>query len=313
MMDNSIVKSNRLFNTQYFVAAITVILPILAFIGGFIYFWKLGIHPFYIYELVVMHIIGMLGISVGYHRLASHTSFKSKKWIKCILLIMGSMSAQGPVIYWATNHRRHHHKCDKPGDVHSPYFTEKGESLDNRFHGLIQAHTGWMFKSNPSNPIKYSLDLLNDPDVKFVNKHYYLWIFLGLIIPALVAFLYFQTIESFLIGFLISAIRIFTVQHSTWSINSLTHMFGNRPFKTRDKSTNLFWLCLFTTGESWHNNHHAFPYSSRLGLYWWQLDLGWILLKILNTCGLVWELKLPSNEQLEKKKVFQEYDIEQSN
>ena len=309
-MNSSIVKSERLFNTQYWVAFVTVILPVLAFVTGCIYFWKAGLHPFYICGFIIMHLIGMLGISVGYHRLASHTSFKSTKGVKRILLIMGSMSAQGPVIYWATNHRRHHHKCDKPGDVHSPYFTEKGKVLDNRFYGLVQAHTGWMFKSNPSNPIKYSLNLLNDPDVKFVNKYYYTWIFLGLFIPAVIALLYFHTIQSFFLGFLISAIRIFTVQHSTWAINSLTHMFGNRPFKTRDKSTNLLWLCLFTTGESWHNNHHAFPYSSRLGLYWWQLDLGWILLRTLSFFGLVWDLKLPTNEQLEKKKNFLEPECE---
>jgi stearoyl-CoA desaturase (delta-9 desaturase) len=300
----SALGSLHLFEGQYRVAAVTVFGPIVGFVAGCVYIAHAGLPLFYVALWAVMHFIGMAGISVGFHRLASHQSFKGTRWAKRALLIMGSMSAQGPVVYWATNHRRHHHKVDQIGDVHSPYFGEAGQTYHNPLIGLWQAHTGWMFRSNPSNPVKYSLDLLKDRDVFFVNRHYYWWVALGIVLPGALAYLVFRTPQSFALGVLAGGImRVFTVQHVTWAINSLTHMYGRRPYKTSDKSTNLFWLALPTTGESWHNNHHAFPSSSRLGLEWWQLDTGWLLLLALRALGLVWDLKVPTKEKLAEKRL----------
>lgn len=295
--------SSRLFQGQWRVALLTVVLPALAFTGGLAYALTVGMPWFYLGLWAVMHFIGMAGISVGFHRLASHQSFKGTRWARRGLLIMGSMSAQGPVIYWASNHRRHHHLCDKAGDVHSPYYSESGERWGNALSGLWQAHTGWMFRSSPTNPIRYSMDLLRDPDVVFVNRHYYKWVALGVVLPAVAAFMVYGTLESLALGALVGGgMRIFTVQHVTWAINSLTHMFGRRPFHNSDHSSNLFWLSVLTAGESWHNNHHAFPYSSRLGLSWWQLDPGWWLLRALQAARQVWELKLPKPENLDAKR-----------
>jgi len=298
------LSSNKLFEGQYRVAAVTVFVPIVGFVAGCAYIAYAGLPLFYVGLWAVMHFVGMAGISVGFHRLASHQSFKGTKWAKRVLLIMGSMSAQGPVIYWASNHRRHHYKVDQAGDVHSPYFGEAGEAYENPLVGLWQAHTGWMFRSNPSNPFRHSMDLLKDADVGFVNRHYYWWVALGVVLPGVVSFLVFRTAQSLLLGMLTGGImRIFTVQHVTWAINSLTHMFGKRPFKTNDKSTNLLWLSIPTTGESWHNNHHTFPYSSRLGLEWWQIDTGWMLLVTLRALRLVWDLKVPTKEKMAEKRV----------
>lgn len=295
--------SSRLFDGQFRVAFLTVVLPALAFVAGLAWAVGAGVSLFYLGLWAVMHFVGMAGISVGFHRLASHSSFKGTRWTRRALLIMGSMSAQGPVLYWASNHRRHHHLCDRAGDVHSPYFSESGERYEGALAGLWHAHTGWMFKSNPTNPIRYSLDLLRDPDVVYVNRHYYRWVALGVALPAVIAGLVFRTWESVLLGALIGGgLRIFTVQHVTWAINSLTHMFGRRPYRNADHSSNLFWLSLATTGESWHNNHHAFPYSARLGLAWWQLDPGWWLLVALKRLKLVWDVKLPTAQSMAAKR-----------
>ncbi|HSI57142.1 MAG TPA: acyl-CoA desaturase [Ideonella sp.] len=295
--------SSRLFDGQFRVAFLTVVLPALAFAGGLFYALGAGVSLFYLGLWAAMHFIGMAGISVGFHRLASHSSFKGTHWTRRALMIMGSMSAQGPVLYWASNHRRHHHLCDRAGDVHSPYYSERGEHYESALAGLWHAHTGWMFKSNPTNPIRYSLDLLRDADAVYVNRHYYRWVALGIVLPGVIAGGVFQTAGSVLLGALIGGgMRIFTVQHVTWAINSLTHMFGRRPYRNGDHSSNLLWLSLPTTGESWHNNHHAFPYSARLGLEWWQLDPGWWLLVVLRRLGLVWDLKLPTVESKAAKR-----------
>jgi stearoyl-CoA desaturase (delta-9 desaturase) len=298
------LSSQQVFAGQFRVAAVTVFVPIAGFVAGCAYIAHAGLPLFYVGLWAVMHFLGMAGISVGFHRLASHQSFKGTHAAKRMLLILGSMSAQGPVIYWATNHRRHHHKVDQAGDVHSPYFSETGEEFRNPLFGLLQAHTGWMFRSNPSNPVRYSMDLLKDRDVIFVNRHYYWWVGLGIVVPGLLSYLVFRTPQSLGLGLLTGGImRVFTVQHVTWAINSLTHMFGRRPYKTHDRSSNLFWLSVLTTGESWHNNHHTFPTSARLGLEWWQIDTGWMFLLVLRALGMVWDLKLPTKEKMAERRV----------
>jgi stearoyl-CoA desaturase (delta-9 desaturase) len=291
------ITGRHMFLNQWRVAFLTVVLPAAAFVAGLVYLLGTRVSLFYLGLWAVMHYVGMAGISVGYHRLASHQSFKGRSWARRALMIAGSMGAQGPVLYWATNHRRHHHMCDKAGDVHSPYVSEDGETWTNSWTGWWQAHTGWMFRSHPTDPVRYGLDLLKDTDAIFANRHYYKWVTLGIVLPGVVSAAVFQTWGSFFLGMLIGgAMRIFTVQHVTWAINSLTHMFGRQPYANPDRSSNLFWLSIPTAGESWHNNHHAFPYSARLGLEWWQLDSGWWLLVAMRSLGFVWDLKLPTAE-----------------
>ncbi len=296
--------SSTMFARQWRTAFLTVLLPFLALAGGVAYVLAAGLQPFYLGLWAFMHFVGMIGISVGYHRLASHQSFKGHSWVRRAFLIAGSMGAQGPVLYWACNHRRHHHRCDKAGDVHSPYVSESGTPYTNALGGWWQAHTGWMFRSHPTDPVRYGLDLLKDPDLVFVNRHYYKWVLLGIVLPGLVSVAVVHDARSFLLGCLFGGlIRIFTVQHVTWAINSLTHMFGRRPYVNADRSSNLLWLALPTTGEAWHNNHHAFPYSARLGLEWWQVDPGWWVLATLARLGLVSDLKVPTDEAKRARRV----------
>ena len=288
-------QSKTLARSQSRVAFVTVLLPIFGLAGAVTYLMTYGFNAWYVGLWVFMHWVGMTGISVGFHRLGAHRSFEAHSLVKKALYIAGSLSAQGPVVYWVSNHRRHHEKCDKDGDVHSPHVAEDGQQFTNKLAGFYQGHTGWMFRSNPSNPLRYSRNLLEDSDATFVNRHYYVWIALGLFAPGVVTLLVYPSLQGFLLGCLFGGLaRLCTVQHVTWAINSWTHMFGRRPYQNGDLSTNAAWLSVPTVGEAWHNNHHAFPYSARLGLEWWQVDLGWALLKTLSIFGLVRDLKVPS-------------------
>ena len=294
-----VIANQSIFRRQLIVAGSTVAIPVIWFLVGISLPFFINIPWYFVLIWATMHYLGMIGISVGFHRLASHSSFKGTTFVKAMLLIFGSMSAQGPVIYWVSNHRRHHHKADKEGDVHSPYFTEDGHKFKRKLWGLLHAHTGWMYRSNPSNPLRYASGLFKESYVVFVNKNYYIWILLGVVIPGFFALAIEFTFMNFFLGALYGGVvRLFTVQHATWSINSLTHMIGKRPYKRGGEATNLAILSLITAGESWHNNHHSFPSSARLGLHWWQFDPGYITLKILEKLRLVWDIKIPHKKQI---------------
>ena len=294
---SSALTAGHLLARQRRVALSTVALPALGLIAGLALMVAGKVPPAIFAIWAAMHVLTAIGISVGFHRLATHQSFKCGRWTKRTLLILGSIGAQGPVVHWATNHRRHHHTCDRAGDPHSPHVDEAGESFDSRLAGWWHAHAAWLFRSSVANPVRYSLDLIKDSDVLFVNRHYGKWVLLGVLLPGLAAAAVTRTWPGFALGCLVGGVaRIAVVQHLVWSINSLTHMFGARPYANADLSSNLAWLALPTAGESWHNNHHAFPYSARLGLEWWQLDIGWWTLVALRTFGLAWEIKLPTAE-----------------
>ena len=299
----AVILSDRLLAKQRAVALGTVLVPAAAFAGGLAWISLEGLAPGYLALWLAMHVVNTCGISVGFHRLATHRSFACGRWTRRTLLIMGSMGAQGPVIHWTSNHRRHHHTCDAVGDVHSPLCDEDGRPFRSAFVGFWHAHVGWLFRSRPTNPVRYTLDLIKDTDVMFVNRHYMKWVALGIVLPGAVAAAFAHTWQSFLLGALVGGLmRVFLAQHVTWFINSLTHMFGRRTFSTPDRSTNLTWLALPSVGESWHNNHHAFPYSARLGLTWRQPDPGWWLVVALRTAGLAWDIKTPTAQMQASKR-----------
>ncbi len=248
----------------------------------------------------VFYTITMLGISVGYHRLFSHRSFKTVKPIRIALAIAGSMAAQGSVVYWISNHRRHHQYTDKPGDIHSPYMDDTREM--GIIEGFWHSHMGWTFDHKMTNALMYAKDLYRDPAISRVNRMYYVWVFGGLIVPALIGGLMTQSwwgaFTAFLWGGLV---RMFLCYHFTNGIDSITHIFGTRPFASGDHSTNNSLWALPTMGEGWHNNHHSFPSSAIFGLQWWQLDPGAWLLYGLKAFGLVWDIQRPSRKMITDK------------
>ncbi len=245
-------------------------------------------------DLVVMGVgygLTGLGITVGFHRLFTHRSFKTSRVLRIVFAVLGSAAVEGPVIEWVSNHRMHHRFSDRPGDPHSPHL-ESSAGWKGAFRGLFHAHAGWLLRAdNTASPKRYAPDLLADPVLRWIDRTFVVWVLFGLAIPFALGVALLGTItgglEALLWG---GAVRILILHHATFSINSLCHFFGRRNFSTGDESRNLAWLALPTFGEAWHNNHHAFPTSAHHGLKRWQLDPGGWLIEALALIGLVWDV-----------------------
>ncbi len=241
--------------------------------------------------LAVSYVLTGIGVTVGFHRLLTHRSFKTSAPLRAALAAFGSAAIEGPVIEWVANHRKHHQFSDHPGDPHSPHL-EHGTGWRGALAGLFHAHVGWILKGEDlASEERYAKDLLNDPVVRFVDRTFVLWVLAGLAFPFALGLALSGSIAGGLTALLWGgAVRLFLLHHATFSINSLCHFFGSRSYRTDDQSRNLFWLALPTLGEAWHNNHHAFPTSARHGLRWWQLDPSAWLIGALERIGLVWDV-----------------------
>ncbi|MDK2122759.1 acyl-CoA desaturase [Parachitinimonas caeni] len=243
--------------------------------------------------------VGM-GLTIGYHRHFTHRSYKAPTALRVLLGILGSMAGQGPIVFWTALHRMHHEMADKPGDPHSPNL--HGEGLVNKVRGIWHAYIGWTVQHEVPNANFYSRDLLADAPIMWVNKRYYLWIALGLALPALLGLALTGTAYGALEGLLWGGlIRMFALHNVIWWITSFAHVFGSRDYQSRDLSTNNFWLALPTLGESWHNNHHAFPRAAILSLHWWQIDISGGVVAILEKLGIVSEVCRVSAEDKQKR------------
>ncbi len=240
--------------------------------------------------LSFMYTLTGIGISVGYHRYFSHGAFDTTPWLRTGLAILGSMAGHGPVVSWTATHRCHHKHSDVAEDPHSPHL--HGRTFGGRMRGLWHAHMGWLLNSDLPNSMIFAKDLLQDPVLSRVNRLYLVWVALGLVIPAVVGGMLTGSLVGAGQGLLWGgAARFFLGFHATSSVNSITHSFGSRAFETRERSTNLAMLAIPTFGEGWHNNHHAFPSSAKFGLRWWQLDLGYLLIRVLESLGLAWNVR----------------------
>jgi stearoyl-CoA desaturase (delta-9 desaturase) len=255
----------------------------------------------------VLYFATALGLEVGFHRHVTHKAFKAKPWVSAMLIAMGSMGVHGPVIWWASTHRRHHAKSDVAGDPHSPHLS--GGTLIARAKGLYHSHMGWLFVGGSTRPAgwqQYVPDLYRDALVFRQHMQYYRWVWIGLIVPPLVCGLaehsWLAALQGFLWGGLV---RIFAVSHCIWALNSFCHVIGRRDFNTtvNDQSRNSLLLAIPTFGQGWHNNHHAFPASAFTGLRWWQIDPGGILVHLLELCGLASEVNRPNPEAIAKKSI----------
>jgi stearoyl-CoA desaturase (delta-9 desaturase) len=241
--------------------------------------------------LAVTYLLTGIGVTVGFHRLLTHRSFKTSSLMRGALAALGSAAVEGPVIEWVANHRKHHQFSDQPGDPHSPH-VEHGTGWRGAVRGLYHAHVGWILNGDDvASERRYAKDLLGDPVVRLVDRTFALWVLAGLAFPFGLGVALSGSIAGGLTGLLWGgAVRLFLLHHATFSINSLCHFFGSQRFQTDDQSRNLFWLALPTLGEAWHNNHHAFPTSARHGLRWWQLDPSAWLIGVLERTGLVWDV-----------------------
>ncbi|HEV2922668.1 MAG TPA: acyl-CoA desaturase [Solirubrobacteraceae bacterium] len=241
--------------------------------------------------LAVTYMLTGVGITVGFHRLFTHRSFKTRPSIRALFAVLGSAAVEGPLIEWVSTHRKHHRFSDRSGDPHSPH-ADHGVGWRGALRGLFHAHVGWMFRGvDRASAERYAKDLLGDPAMSAINRTFPLWVLVGLAFPFGLGVALSGSLFGGLTGLLWGgAVRILFLHHATFSINSLCHFFGRRRFVTGDESRNLAWLALPTFGEAWHNNHHAFPTSAHHGLTRWQLDPGGWLIDGLQRLGLAWDV-----------------------
>jgi len=278
------------------VTLTTVLIPYIGLAGGILLFWNRGVNLLDLVVFGAMYTLTVLGIGMGFHRLIAHRSFQAVPFVRTTLIIMGSMAAQGPVIFWTAIHRRHHSYSDREGDPHSPHLY--GTGMAGIMRGLWHSHMGWLFNHELTDWGTYVRDLLQDRKIFKLNRLYFVWIGMGLVLPAAVEGAVTRSWQGAGRGLLWGGlIRILVVHHSTWSINSICHVFGSRPYQLKDRSTNNAILAIPTFGESWHNNHHAFPSSAVHGLEWWQVDITGLMIRLLQKAGLVSAVKIAKQKQ----------------
>jgi stearoyl-CoA desaturase (delta-9 desaturase) len=222
----------------------------------------------------------MFGVTAGYHRYFSHRSYKTGRAFQFVLAFLGTLAVQKGVLWWAANHRVHHKYSDQEGDVHSPVR-----------NGFWWSHVGWILAEDwEETQYDRIPDMARYPELRWLNEHYLVPPIALAVVLTLVGGL-----QWLVWGFFISTTLLW---HSTFTINSLSHVFGSRRYETTDASRNNVWLALLTMGEGWHNNHHRYMNSVRQGFFWWEVDASYYILKALSWVGLVWDLHMPPRKLL---------------
>ena len=252
--------------------------------------------------MVTMYWLTGHGITVGFHRLFTHKSYKPNRAVKVFWAIAGSMAIQGPVIRWVADHRKHHKFSDRDGDPHSPW--RYGNDLKALAKGLWHAHMGWLFNPEQTPQRKYAPDLMKDQDLVRISRQFPVWVAVSLALPLVLGGLLTWSWQGALTGFFWgSLVRVSLLHHVTWSINSICHAVGDRPFVSRDKSANVWWLAIPSMGESWHNLHHADPTCARHGVLRGQLDTSARVIWAMEKLGWVSDVRWPVKERVESKLV----------
>jgi stearoyl-CoA desaturase (delta-9 desaturase) len=245
-----------------------------------------GWSPVAVITAVALYVLRMFAITAFYHRYFSHRSFKTSRVGQFVFGVLGASAVQRGPVWWAAHHRHHHAHSDKPADVHSPVQ-----------HGFIRAHMGWFLSKKGFTPdLKCVRDLMKFPELRLLDRF-------DILVPvAFAAAIFFVGVtlkhtmpelgtsgwQMLVWGFFISTIACY---HGTYTINSLSHVFGKQRYRTGDQSRNNWFLALITLGEGWHNNHHHYPSSARQGFYWWEVDLTWYALKMMSWLGIIWDLR----------------------
>jgi stearoyl-CoA desaturase (delta-9 desaturase) len=221
-----------------------------------------------------LYVLRMFAITGFYHRYFSHRAFRTSRALQFVFAVLGASAVQRGPLWWASQHRHHHAHSDGPQDTHSP-----------RQHGFLWAHSGWfMARENFATRERLVRDFAKYPELRFLDRY-------DALVPLLLAALLYALGGAQLLvwGFCVSTVLL---AHATFTVNSLAHTLGSRRYATRDTSRNNWWLAVLTFGEGWHNNHHHYPGSARQGFYWWEVDLTWYGLRLLEALGLIWDLRV---------------------
>jgi stearoyl-CoA desaturase (delta-9 desaturase) len=289
-------EGKRNLATQIAVYAF-IALPFAALIAAVPLMWGWGLSWLDVGLALFFFYLSGLGVTVGYHRLFTHNSFKAKRAMRITLAVMGSMAVQSPPITWVADHRRHHAFSDREGDPHSPWLF--GTSPIALARGFWHAHMGWIFERDVTNKERFAPDLMADKDLVRVNKLFIPLTVATFLLPSLIGGLVTMSWAGALSAFFWAGfVRVAILHHVTWSTNSICHMIGERPFKSRDKAANFWPLAILSFGESWHNLHHADPTCARHGVQRGQIDTSARLIWIFEKFGWVYDVRWPTEQRL---------------
>jgi stearoyl-CoA desaturase (delta-9 desaturase) len=271
--------------------------PFLGLIAAVPIAWGWGLRWWDALLAIGWYALTILGVTVGYHRYFTHGSFRAKRWLRIALAIVGSMAVQGPILHWVADHRRHHAFADRDGDPHSPWAF--GTSPAALARGFWHAHLGWIFERDLTNQQRFVPDLLADKDIRLVHRLFGLLTVLTFALPALSGWLITGTWWGAATAFFWAGlVRVALLHHVTWSVNSICHLIGERPFRSRDKAANFWPLAVLSMGESWHNLHHADPTCARHGVQRGQVDISARLIWIFEKLGWVSHVRWPTPQRL---------------
>jgi stearoyl-CoA desaturase (delta-9 desaturase) len=274
-----------------------LLVPFLALAAAVPVFWGWGVSWLDLTIGGAFFVVSTLGITVGYHRYFTHGAFRAKRALRIALAVAGGLAAQGPVIGWVADHRRHHAFSDREGDPHSPWLF--GTSPVALARGFWHAHMGWLFGRDKTNVDRFAPDLEADRDMRVVDRLFPLWVVVSLLLPPLLGGLITLSWWGALTAFLWAGLaRISFQHHVTWSVNSVCHMIGERPFASRDRSANFWPLAILSMGESWHNTHHADPTSARHGAQRGQIDISARVIWLFEKLGWAWNVRWPTAKRL---------------
>lgn len=283
--------------------ALFIVVPFLAVLAAVPLLWVAGFLTWPDVAIATfMYVFAGHGITVGFHRCFTHRAFQARRWLRVTLAVAGSMAIQGSVIQWVADHRKHHRFSDRDGDPHSPW--RYGSNAAALTKGFLYAHVGWLFDWEKTSERRYAPELLADPPLRWVSRTFPLWVAVSMLVPPLVGGLWtwswWGALTAFFWG---SLVRVALLHHVTFSINSVCHIKGRRPFKTRDHSQNVWWLALPSMGESWHNFHHAEPGSARHGVRLLEIDSSAMVIKVMEKLRWVKDVRWPDAGIVARRRV----------
>jgi stearoyl-CoA desaturase (delta-9 desaturase) len=280
-----------------------VIAPLAALAATVPVAWGWGLSPLDATMAAVGYLITGFGIAAGYHRHLTHGSFKARRGLRIALTVAGALAVEGSPTQWVADHRRHHAFTDREGDPHSPW--RYGTTVTALLKGLLFAHCGWLFKREMSNRARFAPDLLANADIRIIDRLFLPLVGLSLLTPALIGGLITGTWTGALSGFFWAGlVRMALLHHITWSVNSVCHVIGTRPFtsKDKDRATNFWPLAIISFGESWHNSHHADPTGARHGVLRGQIDPAARLIRLFEKLHWAHDVRWPDPRRLAAKR-----------